>query len=380
MRLTDLPDVNFTDPNKDVVESQVITIYERVMRRKLADGDPVRLFILAMTYIIILLLQKIDTDAKMNLLKYSKGSFLEHLGALVGVHRNTADNAVATVRFTLSEIRPTNVVIPEGTRVTSSDGKLFSTTALNIIKAGSPHGDFRCLALEAGIGSNGIELGELNQLVDPIPYVSQVSNITKTVGGTNIEDDESYRERIHEAPESFSVAGPTGAYMYWAKTASEDVGDVRVTSPTPGTVDIYILDKSGMPANEELRNKVYSVCTDERIRPLTDFVKCKAPTTVPYDIDITYYIGQDSASLATQITKNVTKAVEEFIEWQSAKMGRDINPSELIKRCVEAGAKRVEVRSPIFTKVKSGVRADNYSVELAMLRTQTVNAGGVEVD
>lgn len=380
MRLTDLPDVNFTDPNKDVVESQVITIYERVMGRKLADGDPVRLFILAMTYIIILLLQKIDTDAKMNLLKYSKGSFLEHLGALVGVHRNTADKAVATVRFTLSEIRATNVVIPEGTRVTSSDGKLFSTTALNIIKAGAPHGDFRCLALEAGIDGNGIELGELNQLVDPIPYVSQVSNITKTAGGTNIEDDESYRERIHEAPESFSVAGPTGAYMYWAKTASEDVGDVRVTSPTPGTVDIYILDKSGMPANEELRNKVYSVCTDERIRPLTDFVKCKAPTTVPYDIDITYYIGQDSASRATQITKSVTKAVEEFVEWQSAKMGRDINPSELIKRCVEAGAKRVEVRSPVFTKVKSGVKDDNYLVELAKLRTQTVNVGGVEIE
>ncbi|MDY5253970.1 baseplate J/gp47 family protein [Veillonella caviae] len=380
MRLTDLPDVNFTDPNKDVVESQVITIYERVMGRKLADGDPVRLFILAMTYIIILLLQKIDTDAKMNLLKYSKGSFLEHLGALVGVHRNTADKAVATVRFTLSEIRPTNVVIPEGTRVTSSDGKLFSTTALNIIKAGLPHGDFRCLALEAGIDGNGIELGELNQLVDPIPYVSQVSNITKTAGGTNIEDDESYRERIHEAPESFSVAGPTGAYMYWAKTASEDVGDVRVTSPMPGTVDIYILDKSGMPANEELRNKVYSVCTDERIRPLTDFVKCKAPTTVQYDIDITYYIGQDNASRGTQITQNVTKAVEEFIKWQSAKMGRDINPSELIKRCVEAGAKRVEVRSPVFTKVKSGVKDDNYLVELAKLRTQTVNVGGVEIE
>ena len=141
MKLEDLPEVQFTEFDKELIEKQVIAIYERIMGRTLADGDPVRLFILAMAYIIILLLNKIDESAKMNLLKYSKEDFLEHLGALVGVARNEAGNASTTVRFTLSEVRPTNVIIPKGTRVTSDGGALFATVELSVIKASESYVD-----------------------------------------------------------------------------------------------------------------------------------------------------------------------------------------------------------------------------------------------
>jgi phage-related baseplate assembly protein len=58
--------------------------------------------------------------------------------------------------------------------------------------------------------------------------------------------------------------------------------------------------------------------------------------------------------------------------WQKTKIGRDINPDELVKLVKEAGAKRVVVTSPVFTTIASG--------EVAKLTSQTVTYGGLEND
>ena len=69
-------------------------------------------------------------------------------------------------------------------------------------------------------------------------------------------------------------------------------------------------------------------------------------------------------------------AVNSYIKWQTAKIGRDINPSKLIQMMVEAGAKRVVVTSPAFTQLSDG--GDNSTPELAKLGTKTVTNGGYE--
>ena len=61
--------------------------------------------------------------------------------------------------------------------------------------------------------------GQLKTLVDPVPYVASVANITTSEGGADAQTDDSYREDIHGAPERFSTAGPDGAYIYHAKRA-----------------------------------------------------------------------------------------------------------------------------------------------------------------
>ena len=60
-------------------------------------------------------------------------------------------------------------------------------------------------------------------IVDPLPYVSAVSNTTVTAGGVDEEDDDSFRERIRTAGASFSVAGPAGAYRYFAMSAAPGI-------------------------------------------------------------------------------------------------------------------------------------------------------------
>ena len=75
-------------------------------------------------------------------------------------------------------------------------------------------------------------VGQINTLVDPIAYISSVSNTTASTGGTDTEDDENYRERIQLAPESFSVAGSEGAYIYWARSAHQASSTSPFSVPT----------------------------------------------------------------------------------------------------------------------------------------------------
>lgn len=82
-----LPDINFVNTDPETVSARIISAYEKASGRTLALSDPVRLFLLAVADIIIQQRNLIDIAAKNNLLAYSEGSALDHLGALFGVKR-----------------------------------------------------------------------------------------------------------------------------------------------------------------------------------------------------------------------------------------------------------------------------------------------------
>lgn len=79
------------------------------------------------------------------------------------------------------------------------------------------------------------------------------------------------------------------------------------------------------------------------MRPLTDIVTVSMPEEDPFEIDLTYYINRNSQASTSIIERDTRAAVEEYIQWQTGKMGRDINPSYLIQLIMAAGVKRVEV-------------------------------------
>ncbi len=89
--------------------------------------------------------------------------------------------------------------------------------------------------IEAGTKGNGFAVGQINKMIDVIPYVASVSNITMSMYGADKENDERYRERIRESLERFSTAGPSEAYRFHTLSAHQDILDVSVWSPAPGT-------------------------------------------------------------------------------------------------------------------------------------------------
>ena len=72
---------------------------------------------------------------------------------------------------------------------------------------------------------------------------------------------------------------------------------------------------------------------------------------IEYDIIIKYWINSSDKNRTTLIQSEVEKAIDEYKKWQRSVMGRDINPDEIIQRLKNAGAKRLEISSPVFTVV-----------------------------
>jgi phage-related baseplate assembly protein len=363
-------EITFVQTNTDTIKANIIAVGESVLGRKLAPADPLRLFLEGLASIIVEQRALIDHMAKMNMLAYATGVYLDVLGELVGTKRLSASSAATMMRFTLSSVQPGAVIIPAGTRVTPNGTLMFNVKSTVQINAGDTVVDVEAVCATAGEGGNGFLPGEIKTLVDPIAYVASVQNISTTVGGSDTEDDESYRQRIADAPGQFSVAGPDDAYIYWAKTAHASITDVAVESPEGGDVYIYVLTKGGTPAATEILNAVNETCSDKNKRPLTDRVYVKAPSTVSYNVQGAYYIDTADASRSTDIQNAVKAAVADYVAWQKEKLGRDINPSELIHKVIAAGAKRVELTAPVFATVKSS--------EVAAEGTVALTLGGLE--
>lgn len=364
-------EITFADTDTGKIKDNIIQIYESLSGRTLARADPIRLFLESVAAIIVQQRVIIDYGAKMNLLYYAEGNYLDHLGLLVGAERLKAVSATTTIRVTLSNLIGRAVVIPKGTRIATSTGILFATDKEIKIHPNTISGDVIATCIDKGDIGNEFAPGDIKTIVDPIPYVASMININTSEGGADDEGDEPYRERIKKAPHHFSVAGPVGAYEYFAKSASSLISDVSVASPSPGCVDVYVLQSDNPMLSDAVKMAVENALGDD-VRPLTDKVEVKAPAVINYDIDLTYYINSRDSALASDIRGQADKAINDFIVWQKSKLGRDVNPSRLISDLIKAGVKRVDLVSPIYKQLTRSEVADISSVN--------IHYGGLEDD
>lgn len=375
----DLPDVSFVENDTlKAMQERMIANYEKRYKEltgkqsSLAPADKMRIVLYTLVLELYQIEMHVDRAGKQDLLKYSYGEFLDNLAAARGVTRQQAAAATVTMRFTLSEKKNYVIGIPAGTRVTNGDGIYFQTLEYAEVGIGDTYADVVAECTEVGIRGNDLVPDQINILVDPIAYVASVTNTDTSDGGAELETDESLAERVFLAPASYSVAGPEGAYVYWAKTYNTSIGSIKPVTPSPGVVDIYILMDDGTIPQHTVVTGLQAYLSDENIRPLTDKVTVKTPTVKNFKVNLKYYINRSSSASATQIQDEVTAAIAEYIKWQTTEIGIDINPSELTKRIVAAGAKRVELTEPVFTAVEE--------TEVAQCSGQTVNYGGLEDD
>ena len=377
--LANFPDISFIDNiTIDELIDGMIKDYQDKYKEvtgttvSLSQADPYRMMLYTCAVWIYQGMQYSDRAGKQGLLKYSYENFLDNLGALRGIKRLQPTSAVTTIRFQIEEALASAVQIPAGTRVTNGNEVYFATDEYAEITIGDTYVDVSATCTETGIAGNGFRAGEIKILVETLPYISSVSNTVETSGGSDMESDDSLADRIYIASSAYSVAGPEDAYVYWTKTVSSDITDVKVISPTPCVVDVRFILEGGALPEQALIDKVTDVLSDTNIRPLTDQVTVAAPETVSYDIDVTYYINESDKASADTIKGLVETAVEVYKEWQCSAIGRDINPSYLIGKIMAAGAKRADVISPTFTSL-----ADT---EVAAIGNVNLVYGGVESD
>lgn len=373
------PDISFIDNSTvDEVQTQMINDYQEKYKEitgkdvSLAQADPYRLIMYACAVQIYQAMQYADYAGKMSFLKYSRDDYLDNLAALRGVTRIESTAASTVLQFSIASAIESVVAIPAGTRVTNGNEVFFATNEYAEIAAGELSVTVPATCTTTGTDGNGFAPGEFNVLVNTLPYITAITNTVATYGGADVEDDESLKDRIYKAPSTYSTTGSAAAYEYHTKSIDSSISDVVVTSLTPGTVDIYFVCEQGKLPEENLIEKVSDYLMDSNIRPLTDNVTVQAPTTQDYDVEFTYYVGTSNKAIISTIQADIDTAVSLYNTWQTEKIGRDINPSNLIQKVMSAGAKRIEVTSPTFTRLDE--------TTIAKLGTVNVIYGGLEDD
>lgn len=356
---------NFVNKDPQDIIDNIIGLFEKISGEKLYPGDPRKQFLLTLANIIIQQRVVIDQACKANLLRFAQGNSLDELGKFSNVIRLEDTAATTILKFVISKILGIRVIIKKGTRVTPDGSLFFSTDEEVVIEPGSTFVEVKATCLSKGNIGNDFLVGQINNIVDGFPYFKSVSNTTISGGGNEVESDDIYRDRIRNSPESFSTAGPEGGYKYWAKTADTNIIDVAVYSVNPGEVTIKPLLNNGVLPSEEVISKVYSICNDKRIRPLTDKVIVTTPRVINYDLDVTYYIHNSNSAQKDEISSKVNDAIADYIKWQKSKLGLNINPSRLIANVINEGALRVEVNSPVYKVIDNDQVAieDNVNIK-----------------
>ncbi len=374
-----MTDINFVVTDSKQIADNLINQFQQSAGEVFYPGDERRQFLLNEVPVIVALYNAINDSGKQNLLRYARGSLLDALGERTNTPRLQAQKARTTFRFTLSGARPEDTYISAGKRGGPDSSLYFISTQDIVIPAGEITGDSLAEAVEAGAEYNGFAPGQINKLVDPIPYVVSVANIDTSAGGADVEQDDDginiwsgYRERIRQSPAKMSTAGPEDAYIYWAKSANQNISDVSATSPSPGQVKLTVLMKGGELPEQGVLDRVLEICSDKKVRPLTDQVLATAPGKIGYNIELTYYISRERAAEVNSIRDAIETPggiVDQYIAWQSGKLGRAVNPDSLKNPILNQGAFRVDITSPVYTEIEND--------EIAAADTITLVYGGV---
>lgn len=374
----------FFDLDADRLTMQLAELFEQVTGAPVDVGSRIRIFLSWMASAILLLMAQANRAANQNLPRFASGKNLDELAALFhDVERPRAKAAGCRMRFSISEPQEFAVLIPKGTRVTDANNTLvWETAEERCVNPQETFADVEARCQSAGTAGNGFLPGQINIVVDPFAYLQSCENVTESGGGADEATDEEFYELLRLSMDAYSCAGAQGGYVYWAKQVSTEIADVAVNSPEPCVIKLYVLMKDGTIANEEIKNKVLAACSPRSVRPLCDFVSVDDPEVVEYDIDLTWYMPRDGKKSGPQTARDVEEAVQSHIAWQRGKLGRDINPSQLIAVLMSSGIKRVDLRSPGFVPLRDGGDGQRSAAEMVpqTARVRLVNCvnGGYE--
>lgn len=367
-----------TDPEDVII--WLTGIYEEIMGVTVQPASPERLFINWMAEAFVLERVMTNYAANQNIPSRAVGKNLDSLAELFYMQkRPAAAAATCTMRFTISEPQAFAVLVPRGTRVTDANQKLTWETLEDVyVKTGENHVDVKARCQRLGRDGNGYVAGQINSIIDPFAYFLSCENLTESDGGSDTATDEEFYELLRLSMDGYSDAGAVGGYVYFAKQVSTEIADVAAVSPEPSVVKLYALMKDGKPASDTIKADILAACNADTVRPLADRVSVEDPETVTYDVEFTYYIPAQAATgaSAAEIAEKVQETVDQYNEWQCAKLGRDINPSYLVGLLMRTGIKRVVPVHPAFTVLHDG--SDEHAPQVAAVGKVKIINGGYE--
>ena len=240
--------------------------------------------------------------------QYSYGEWLRNLGALRGVWERAATRASATI---LVEAAP-GTSIPSGSiAIVPSDGIQevveFRTTERGDVDETEVI-ELQVEAVVEGVGGN-VDAGTIIAFAQSIAGVRSVINPDAATGGTDTEDDESFRKRLLASYSDAPLSGAKRDYIRWAQEVP-GVGEVFVIPEWDGasTVKVIILDANGAPANQTLVNEVQEYIAPgdgDGLAPIGAVVTVAPPETMEINVSYTAVLapGTDPVSVNSEFAQ-----------------------------------------------------------------------------
>jgi len=160
-----------------------------------------------------------------------------------------------------------------------------------------------------------------------------------------MESDEALRLRVPAAFEGLSVAGPTAAYEFHARSADGRVADASATSPAPAEVMLTVLSREGDgTAENDLLAVVEKALNSESVRPVADHLTVRSAEIIPYSVDATIFLYPGPE--VEPVMAAAKASLQKYIASQT-RLGRDIRRSALYAALHVEGVQRVELASPL---------------------------------
>lgn len=191
----------------------------------------------------------------------SFGDFLDSHGASRGIVRKEASKAYGHVQVTAKA----GTEIPVGAVFTTIADDYSAYIEFVTVTSGTAESDTEPIDLEVEAvlaGSEGnVPSGAITLLGTNIAGVTSITNTVATTGGTDVEDDDSLRERIemYDKNRQVSYVGSKADYERWAlEVPGVGTAVCLPAQNTSGLVTLVITDSNGDPANEQLCDTVYN--------------------------------------------------------------------------------------------------------------------------
>lgn len=170
-----------------------------------------------------------------------------------------------------------------------------------------------------------------------------------------MESNDDFRARIAAAFEGLSVAGPTGAYEYHAKSADGRVADASAISPAPAVVTVTVLAREGNGAAAgDLLAVVNAALNGENVRPVADRVSVQSAEIVNYEIEAEIYLYPGPEAEPVRAAAEAKLAA--YVSAQR-RLGRDIRLSALYAAMHVEGVQRVSLIKPVADVVLDRTQA-----------------------
>ncbi|CAD9217804.1 Baseplate assembly protein J [Burkholderia cenocepacia] len=160
-----------------------------------------------------------------------------------------------------------------------------------------------------------------------------------------MESDADLRARTQLAPQSFSVAGPEGAYVSHARNADGRVLDASAISPAPCEVLVTVLARDGDgTATPALIDAVAAALQADDVRPLTDKVTVRGADILRYQVRarLVFFAGPDRAVALAQ----ANRAMKQYTD-SMHRLGMEVTLDGIYSAARAAGVQKVILESPL---------------------------------